>query len=297
VAQGARLAKGTLAADSQEGAVTTAAFTDELTALEETRARLEAALASDENWRALRQSRTGDEATLSAAHRARNTRLKMALAENALYLAWRHVVEAVDALRQGSAGTEQAAAPAEAAAGEPERRPKTDADLHRDLSQGVARAIAGTLARRLEAAQMQSTGDEVVGGGAATEHVPEPLSTPMPEAIPRRPAHDARGRGDPDAHARSAPLSLAGIEPDEATVTFVRRSGPSAAAGAEPQPFQRGRGPADEVEPAKPLSAVAVKEEAEVTILSPEDAKVRREAEARAGTVRRLRKTLSGDQA
>ena len=86
--------------------------TDELTALEEARARLEAALADDEHWRALRQSpgeREGDGEEASAARRARNTRLKMALAENPLYQAWKHLGEAIAALRASGADAERPA--------------------------------------------------------------------------------------------------------------------------------------------------------------------------------------------
>ena len=76
--------------------------TDELASLEQARARLEAALAGDEHWRALRQppgEREGDDEEATAARRARNTRLEMALAENPLYQAWKHLGDAIAALR------------------------------------------------------------------------------------------------------------------------------------------------------------------------------------------------------
>ncbi len=72
--------------------------TQDLAALEQARERLEAALAGDESWRALRTSEGQDGAPESAARRARNTRLKMALAENPLYQAWKHLGEAIAAL-------------------------------------------------------------------------------------------------------------------------------------------------------------------------------------------------------
>src|SRR5262249_12191016 len=66
--------------------VATPSATQELEALELARCRLEAVLASDENWRALRQA-GADAADLAgrAARQARNTRLEMALVGNAHY--------------------------------------------------------------------------------------------------------------------------------------------------------------------------------------------------------------------
>ena len=63
--------------------------------------------------------------------------------------------------------------------------------------------------------------------------------------------------------------------------------------------FERLRGLSEEQEPAASEAAFASPndnaEEAEVTIVSAESARLRREAEERAGTIRRLRKALSGD--
>ena len=87
-------------------------ITDELSALEQARSRLEAALADDENWRALTQpGRDDDSAEARAARHARNTRLEMALADNAHYQAWKHVNGAIDALRARSVAQVQAAEP------------------------------------------------------------------------------------------------------------------------------------------------------------------------------------------
>ena len=72
---------------------------DEVSRLEETRARLEATLATDENWRALVRGRASASDEDAAARRARDTRLEMALADNGIYCAWRHVGEAIAALR------------------------------------------------------------------------------------------------------------------------------------------------------------------------------------------------------
>src|SRR5947209_1885341 len=89
--------------------VAAASATEELEALELARSRLEAALSGDENWRALARSRAdGDD---SAARRARNTRLEMALADNAHYRAWKHLNDALDALRAKSTAQAQAAEP------------------------------------------------------------------------------------------------------------------------------------------------------------------------------------------
>ena len=79
---------------------------DEVFRLEETRARLEATLATDENWRALVRGRASGSDEEAAARRARDTRLEMALADNGVYCAWCHVSEAIAALRgyQADAG-------------------------------------------------------------------------------------------------------------------------------------------------------------------------------------------------
>jgi len=82
------------------------AHQDEVSRLEETRARLEATLATDENWRALVRGRASASDEDAAARRARDTRLEMALADNGVYCAWCHVSEAIAALRgcQADAG-------------------------------------------------------------------------------------------------------------------------------------------------------------------------------------------------
>ena len=82
------------------------AHQDEVSRLEETRARLEATLATDENWRALVRGRSSASDEDAAARRARDTRLEMALADNGVYCAWCHVSEAIAALRgyQADAG-------------------------------------------------------------------------------------------------------------------------------------------------------------------------------------------------
>ena len=213
---------------------------DELTSLEAARARLEAQLADDEHWRALQQPPPeGEEAQASAARQARNTRLKMALAENPVYQAWRHLGEAIAALRASGAEDAQ-----QAEAGSRRAHP-------------------------------------------ASPHVP-PVADAAPLAAPR--------------------VGRAVAEPEEAEVSFVRREPllPSAQLPADlgtdrTSPlFERLRGLREEeqapAEPATPfVSPIDDGGEAEVTIVSGEAARRQRQAEERAGTVRRLRKALSGD--
>jgi hypothetical protein len=222
----------------KEDCVATSRVTDELTSLQEARARLEAELAGDEHWRALWQpAGQGEDTQASAARQARNTRLKMALADNPLYQAWKHVGEAIDALRANT----RASAPTPQLADKPNT-----------------------------AKQAQRAAD--VGGAAGFEARPRAVA-----------------------------------EPEEATVTFVRREPllPSAQLPADlgtsrhSELFERLRG-LEEGEAAAAGGATFASpydtaEEAEVTIVSGESARLQREAEARAGTVRRLRKALSGD--
>ena len=97
-------------------------------------------------------------------------------------------------------------------------------------------------------------------------------------------------------------------EPEEAEVSFVRREPllPSAHLPADlgtdrASPlFERLRGLSEEeqapTEPETPFaSPIDDGGEAEVTIVSGEAARRQRQAEEKAGTVRRLRKALSGD--
>src|SRR5204862_7897780 len=125
--------------------VATSPISDEFGALEQARSRLEAAVADDENWRALTQpGRDEDSAEARAARQARNTRLEMALAGNAHYQAWKHVNGAIDALRTRSVAGAQAAAPlvrpasADEATGGSDHLPENVAALLRDATpQGV----------------------------------------------------------------------------------------------------------------------------------------------------------------
>ena len=243
---------------------------NELTSLEGARARLEAALAGDEHWRALQQSPgqgqgEGEEAEASAARRARNTRLEMALAENPLYQAWKHLGEAIAALRASGADAERAVASSE-------------------LPQEIANLL-----------RSHESGD-------ATPPADKPAEPPAPVAAAGKSTADVPRAPRPRPH----PNGRAAAEPEEATVSFVRREPllPSAQLPADLGSarasvlFERLRGLEAEQELAATETTFAPPkdaEEAEVTILSEEAARLRREAEERAGTIRRLRKALSGD--
>ena len=252
--------------------------TDELTALEQARSRLETALGSDENWRALQQAPgQGDDADASAARRARNTRLKMALAENPLYQAWKHLGEAIDALRKSAAEAERAAASGE-------------------LPEEIARLL-----RSHASEEAPPVADEPVEPPDESELGTRPIEPPV------APATAGKTMVDVDAAPSPHPNGRAVADQEEATVSFVRREPllPSAQLPADLGTerasvlFERLRGLGEHSGPAATTAAFARPsdgaEEAEVSIVSAEGARERREAEERAGTIRRLRKALSGD--
>lgn len=251
--------------------------TKELTALLETRSRLEAALGSDEHWRALQQSAGRDGgAEESAARRARNTRLKMALAENPLYQAWKHVGEAIDALHKSGGGAEDAA---DASA--------TATPALRD----APRPRIGTLAARLAAgaalaAEVRPSEPEPAGGRPPT----------TPPTLPRVPLGAMVGERERVPGPRAP--RRADLEPDEATVTFVRRE-PLSPPAQLPADNGTERSSGFEGEPGLPEETFAPpragSEEADVVIVTAESAGARRTAEEQADTLRRVRKALSGE--
>jgi hypothetical protein len=211
--------------------VATSRETTELTALLETRAQLEAALAGDENWRALQQAARREGGEEGAARRARNTRLKMALAENPLYQAWKHVGEAVEALRA-------------AAASAPRLRPGS---LAARLAAGVSLAA--------EAEEQAPEPGQAAGGGAA-----------VPSPQPQAPSAASRAQ-----FPAPQPPRRIDVEPEEATVTFVRRSPGNVSSSAAPR-----HQPDHAVEPgarqAPFTPPVANRDEAEVVIVPDESA-------------------------
>jgi len=258
-----------------------------LASLEQARCRLQVALAGDEHWRALQQSLgqgEGEAAEASAARRARDTRLKMALAENPLYQAWKHLGEAIAALRASGADAERPAPTSEL--------PGEIADLLRGHASGDAPPPAD------KPVEPPSQPEQVAPSDTA--EASPPIQPPAPVAAAGKSPADA------DRTPRPLPGGCSAADQEEATVTFVRREPllPSARLPADlgtdrdTALFERLRGleekrqpPAGEAAFAPPKDA----EEAEVTIVSAEATRLRREAEERAGTIRRLRKALSGD--
>jgi hypothetical protein len=251
--------------------------TQDLAALEQARAQLEAALAGDENWRALRKSEGQNGAPESAARSARNTRLKMALAENPLYQAWRHLGDAIAALHESRARSE-------AAAGE-------------GGAETVSQGKFGSLERRLEVnragAAPRAPGHETAAAGL-------PANDPSPAIPPPASTGPQAAAGDP------APRRWADEEPDEATVTFVRHEPllPSVdqpvdlSAARARGLFARLRALANAPQAAQQTANEAYAasgraEEAEVVIVSAESARAGREADARTAH-RRRRKTRPG---
>jgi hypothetical protein len=259
---------------------------EERDALEKARAQLEVTLGSDENWRALRQA--GQEAGASgvdeAGRRARNTRLELALAGNAHYLAWKRVSEAIAGQMTSESGPPHAA-----------RR-----------SGGIAALLAeveGPL-RSGSAPEAPATGQ---GGGPVEESRPQPAGRLIDRLGDLNEDDGGAGpsrRRKVDEKA-TPPVSA---DPPEATVTFVVREtrapmlpsadlSPDLGTQRSSNLFERLRGlrptpaqPADRVD-----AAATPVEEAEVTIISAEGLRLRREAEERAGFIQRFRKALSGD--
>jgi hypothetical protein len=293
--------------------VATASATQELEALELARSRLEVVLGGDENWRALRQSGAdGDDTADRAARRARNTRLEMALADNAHYQAWKHLNGAIDALRARRTAESQAAgplvnpAPGASVQHGPADLPDDIAALLRseasvDTPPGVQHADAdrGPVAA---AAPSPSARPGLVG---RLERLEGPSEAEAKSAARIGVEGSTRGQGQaqrPERRARAVPA-----DPPEATVTFVVRESRAALSSSQlptdhggernSAMFERLRSQNEEPEPtsATYTPSDASDEEAEVTIISAESLKQRRESQERAGIVRRFRKALSGD--
>jgi hypothetical protein len=233
---------------------------DEVSLLEVARARLEAALATDENWRALMRGPAFAPDEDAAARRARDTRLEMALADNGVYCAWRHVGEAIAALRGY-----------EADAGVSRRSPQSE----------LPQEIAELIRRRADEEVRSASYEELEQPSAVPAAVPSP--TP-PVASPR------------EITAGVAQLPLR----QEAAVTFVAREPAAAGAEhtakrlplrdrlrditAEPKAQARTFG-----------TAKAGNAEADVTILTAEAIEQRALAERRKQAVARFRKALLGE--
>jgi len=255
---------------------------EELEALELARRRLEAVLSGDENWRALRQAGAEDaDPAARPARQARNTRLEMALAGNAHYQAWKHLNGAIDALRARSAG--QAALLEDVAPGA-------------DKDKVVARGADGPAASASMSASPRLA--ERLGGLEAP-----PLAAIALGGEDQR--RDPRPVGRKDRRGPAA----RGAAPEEASVTFVVRerqaasmpsAEPSSGSGSqswgEPSAASlQSPGDGDARGEATAPHFGAASEEAEVAIISAEGRRQAREADQRAGHVRRFRRALSGD--
>jgi hypothetical protein len=227
----------------------------ELAALEQARFRLEAALASDENWRALQQSSADDEAAEdSAARSARDTRLEMALADNPVYQAWRHLNEAIDALRAASADASEPVStlvrPVHADADAPELAdlPEDIANLLREGAPGDTEDRDGDLAAEAEperaAAEVHDRAE--TDEPAETDELAEtdepakmdepaiaPVSAELADEVPSQPSSSAARHAEdhPEPADQAGPMGrpVVGMSrgaldrKEEATVTFVRR--------------------------------------------------------------------------
>jgi hypothetical protein len=256
--------------------VATPSPTEELAALELARCRLEAVLASDENWRALRQAGTEVDPASRAARQARNTRLEMALVGNAHYQAWKHLNGAITALRARNVG--QAAHSEDTVQPMPMQQAGT-----RGPAPGPGVSVSPTAPQRLAERLGQLEGPQI-----------EAIA--LPGETPGRTLGALIGKGRGPVR-REAP---------EASVTFVVREvqAPSTQAGqvageamAEHTDARLERLRSFEAREMTASSQVGggTDVEAEVTIISAEGRRQQREAEAQAGHVRRFRRALSGD--
>ena len=296
----------------------TASAKEELEALEQMRSRLEAALSGDENWRALRQSGADiDDAADGAARRARNTRLEMALADNTLYQAWKHLNGAIDALRSRSMAQSESAearvlpAPTGEEASGPSDLPEDIAALLR----GNASEDAPTVVQHADAPP------DPVAAVAPSPSANAGMRTGLVDRLERlddspevesksatRPDVEGSPRGQGWAAPSERQIHPAAADPPEATVTFVVREtrAPLLPSAELPSDLGTERNSAlferlRSLDPAPPPPGAtyspsdASDVEAEVTIITADGLRQRRETEERAGIVRRFRKALSGD--
>jgi len=266
---------------------------DELAELERARLRLEAALASDEHWRALQAPMPGEKTATSEARKARDMRLEMALATNPTYRAWKHIVEAMEVLRERPLEADEEPVRAGEAASSP--------------CDGEAGPGPEAVAEE-EAVRVGPTADAAppAADGAAPTMPEQPASTDaaVEVAEPVAAAASEQPHLSPD-DSRPKALRLPPQGAEEATVTFVRKKPRQPLLPAATMPadlgtqrrsalFDRLRSVKEEEEPAK--TAFAPPEDAEEAdvVIVPRDSAAP-QAEARAGRVRRFRKALSGD--
>jgi hypothetical protein len=284
--------------------------TENLAALEEARVRLEAALASDENWRALQQSPRDD---VSEERRARDTRLRMALDANPLFRAWTHVTAEIGDVGDGTGGPAPATQGAleEAPAAEPKRVPFPEAS---ELPEEILALIRAGTPQAGEHSATSHDRDAATAASGQTDRDHAPPGPPRaiedgansahagPFAEAPEPA-DSKQDDAPAKTPEEAPFRSA-VEPDEATVTFVIRESllPSAELASDlgtervSALFSRLRQLDQEPEePPNTFFPSTIENEAEVTIVTPRSAEKRKHAEEREGAVQRFLKALSGD--
>lgn len=191
---------------------------DELETLEQARARLEAALAGDELWRALHQPASDSAAAKPAARRARIARLERALAGNELYKAWKHLSQAIDALRarlpEGGPAVAQIAAKAEA-----KPQPETSAGPGRPRRRRLQSELAARVPTETPQVLLQP-GESLMDRLADVAP-----ATPGAASAPVAPQGAAAAAGGPVANEAYNALSHVS-DPPEATVAFVVRETP-----------------------------------------------------------------------
>jgi hypothetical protein len=229
----------------------------EVAVLEQARARLEALLEADENWRALvhRPATAGEE---DAARKARDARLEMALAGNVLYQAWRHVGEAIAAVRRSE--TPSPSVPVAEAAEPASELPRDIAELIRTRAAEEARRAQPAPPAPSQAVEALPDAPEAAEPELSTQEEASVEFVTL-EPIPA-PGAGAEGMGERRPPLRQRLRELA-AEPEPQTLAF--------------EPSQ------------------APQEEADVTILTADAVRERKAAEQRAGAIGRFRKALLGE--
>ena len=241
----------------------------------------------------------------------------MALADNTLYQAWRHLNGAIDALRsRGMAQSESAEAPAlPAPSGEEANGPVDLPEEIAALLRGNAFGDAPPVVQRADAppgpvaavAPSPSAGAGMRAGLVdRLERLDDPPEVEAKSAA--RPGVEGSPRGQDRAQPSERQAHPGPADPPEATVTFVVREtrAPLLPSAELPSDLGTERNSAlferlRSLDPAPPPAGAtyspsdASDEEAEVTIITADGLRQRRETEERAGIVRRFRKALSGD--
>jgi hypothetical protein len=300
---------------------------NELKVLETARARLEAGLSADENWRALKQARAEDPSPVEdrAHRRLRDARLELTLLSNPLYRAWKHVDDAIEVLRKNQETQGDASALDSVhllVSGNAAKEVTSLANLSRGIARLMQRrmpdADAEPALTTLESLQAPAPPAPVISEPATAFEDPsvwtEEEGIAQMAQSPQDGKSGARQDGSrsvvsdtaaprPQRRApRPPPLDLDDplfdprFDPEEATVTFVTREPASRRGTADRKPVSPEQ--AENSSPNAgdaPFSAGVDVEEAEVTILTPEERKQNDEAAQRDGNRRRFRKALLGD--